>query len=106
VPRLRRTTSTTFQEQAERIQGYIRDKMPEWKTQYEGVETMTLAVMGCVVNGKAPHHQRSRRRPYGLAPYFGRRLYQVLDEDRPVKVIRMWTHSEEFGNRATCDRMN
>src|SRR5438132_2717253 len=46
-----RTTSTTFQELAERIQGHIRDKMPEWKTQYEGVETMTLAVMGCVVNG-------------------------------------------------------
>src|SRR5246500_1041697 len=46
-----RTTSTTFQELAERIQGYIRDKMPEWKTTHEGVEGMTLAVMGCVVNG-------------------------------------------------------
>ncbi len=46
-----RTTSSTFQEIAERIQGHIRDKMPEWKTRYEGVETMTLAVMGCVVNG-------------------------------------------------------
>jgi (E)-4-hydroxy-3-methylbut-2-enyl-diphosphate synthase len=46
-----RTTSTTFQELAERIQQYIRDRMPEWKTQYEGVEAMTLAVMGCVVNG-------------------------------------------------------
>src|ERR1700682_3814890 len=46
-----RTTSTTFQELAERIQGYIRDSMPVWKTQYEGVETMTLAVMGCIVNG-------------------------------------------------------
>jgi (E)-4-hydroxy-3-methylbut-2-enyl-diphosphate synthase len=46
-----RTTSTTFQELAERIQGYIRDKMPEWKAKHEGVETMTLAVMGCVVNG-------------------------------------------------------
>jgi (E)-4-hydroxy-3-methylbut-2-enyl-diphosphate synthase len=46
-----RTTSTTFQELAERIQGYIRDQMPVWKTTYEGVETMTLAVMGCVVNG-------------------------------------------------------
>jgi (E)-4-hydroxy-3-methylbut-2-enyl-diphosphate synthase len=46
-----RTTSTTFQELAERIQGYIREMMPEWKTRYEGVETMTLAVMGCVVNG-------------------------------------------------------
>lgn len=46
-----RTTSTTFQELAERIQGYIREMMPAWKTQYEGVETMTLAVMGCIVNG-------------------------------------------------------
>jgi (E)-4-hydroxy-3-methylbut-2-enyl-diphosphate synthase len=46
-----RTTSTTFQELAERIQGYIRDKMPEWRQQYEGVEEMTLAVMGCIVNG-------------------------------------------------------
>jgi len=46
-----RTTSTTFQELAERIQDYIRDRMPEWKTRHEGVETMTLAVMGCVVNG-------------------------------------------------------
>lgn len=46
-----RTTSTTFQELAERIQGYIREKMPEWKLQYEGVEEMRLAVMGCIVNG-------------------------------------------------------
>ncbi len=46
-----RTTSSTFQELAERIQAYIREMMPAWKTQYEGVETMTLAVMGCVVNG-------------------------------------------------------
>jgi (E)-4-hydroxy-3-methylbut-2-enyl-diphosphate synthase len=46
-----RTTSTTFQKLAERIQGYIRDSMPVWKTQYEGVESMTLAVMGCIVNG-------------------------------------------------------
>jgi (E)-4-hydroxy-3-methylbut-2-enyl-diphosphate synthase len=46
-----RTTSSTFQELAERTQAYIRERMPEWKTKYEGVETMTLAVMGCVVNG-------------------------------------------------------
>ena len=46
-----RTTSTTFQELAEQVQGYLRDMMPSWKKQYEGVETMTLAVMGCVVNG-------------------------------------------------------
>jgi (E)-4-hydroxy-3-methylbut-2-enyl-diphosphate synthase len=46
-----RTTSTTFQELAERTQDYIRERMPEWKATYQGVETMTLAVMGCVVNG-------------------------------------------------------
>jgi (E)-4-hydroxy-3-methylbut-2-enyl-diphosphate synthase len=46
-----RTTSSTFQELAERVQGYVRDQMPVWKNKYEGVETLTLAVMGCVVNG-------------------------------------------------------
>src|SRR5688572_21711157 len=46
-----RTTSSTFQELAERTQDYIREMMPVWKTRYEGVEDMTLAVMGCVVNG-------------------------------------------------------
>ncbi len=46
-----RTTSTFFQELAADIQTYVRDRMPEWKTQYDGVERMTLAVMGCVVNG-------------------------------------------------------
>ncbi|MBI3829012.1 MAG: flavodoxin-dependent (E)-4-hydroxy-3-methylbut-2-enyl-diphosphate synthase [Planctomycetes bacterium] len=46
-----RTTSTTFQELAENVQGYLRDKMPEWRAQFEGVEELKLAVMGCVVNG-------------------------------------------------------
>jgi len=46
-----RTTSTFFQEMAERIQGHLRDRMPEWKTRYPGVEDLTVAVMGCVVNG-------------------------------------------------------
>ncbi|MCC7126821.1 MAG: flavodoxin-dependent (E)-4-hydroxy-3-methylbut-2-enyl-diphosphate synthase [Acidobacteria bacterium] len=46
-----RTTSTTFQELAEAVQGYIREQMPAWKQRYDGVETLTLAVMGCVVNG-------------------------------------------------------
>ena len=46
-----RTTSTFFQELAADIQTYVRDQMPAWKTQYDGVERMTLAVMGCVVNG-------------------------------------------------------
>ncbi|HEY8238094.1 MAG TPA: flavodoxin-dependent (E)-4-hydroxy-3-methylbut-2-enyl-diphosphate synthase [Candidatus Limnocylindrales bacterium] len=46
-----RTTSTFFQEMAERIQGYLRDQMPGWQARYPGVESMTVAVMGCVVNG-------------------------------------------------------
>jgi (E)-4-hydroxy-3-methylbut-2-enyl-diphosphate synthase len=46
-----RTTSTTFQELAESIQGYIREKMPDWKQHYQGVEELKLAVMGCIVNG-------------------------------------------------------
>jgi (E)-4-hydroxy-3-methylbut-2-enyl-diphosphate synthase len=46
-----RTTSTFFQELADDIQSYVRRQMPEWKQRYEGVEEMTLAVMGCVVNG-------------------------------------------------------
>jgi (E)-4-hydroxy-3-methylbut-2-enyl-diphosphate synthase len=46
-----RTTSTTFQELASEIQGFIRESMPEWKTRYPGVETLNVAVMGCIVNG-------------------------------------------------------
>ena len=46
-----RTTSTTFQELAAAIQGYVRQRMPEWRRRYPGVETMSLAVMGCIVNG-------------------------------------------------------
>jgi (E)-4-hydroxy-3-methylbut-2-enyl-diphosphate synthase len=46
-----RTTSSTFQELAERIQGYLRAQMPHWRERYPGVEEMRVAVMGCVVNG-------------------------------------------------------
>jgi (E)-4-hydroxy-3-methylbut-2-enyl-diphosphate synthase len=46
-----RTTSTFFQEMAERIQRHLRERMPAWQARYPGVEGMTVAVMGCVVNG-------------------------------------------------------
>jgi (E)-4-hydroxy-3-methylbut-2-enyl-diphosphate synthase len=46
-----RTTSTTFQELARDIQDFIRDSMPDWKKRYPGVETLNVAVMGCIVNG-------------------------------------------------------
>jgi len=46
-----RTTSTVFQELADRIQSFVRDRMPEWRERYPGAETLNLAVMGCIVNG-------------------------------------------------------
>ncbi len=46
-----RTTSTFFRELADKIQTYLREQMPIWKSQYPGVESMTVAVMGCIVNG-------------------------------------------------------
>jgi len=52
-----RTTSTFFQELADKIQGYLREQMPIWRTRYPGVEEMTVAVMGCVVNGPGESKQ-------------------------------------------------
>ena len=46
-----RTTSTVFQELARDIQTYIRDEMPKWRRSHPGVETLNVAVMGCIVNG-------------------------------------------------------
>ena len=46
-----RTTSTLFQQIAKTVQDHVREKMPEWRLKYDGVENLTLAVMGCVVNG-------------------------------------------------------
>ena len=46
-----RTTSTTFQELARSIQDFIRDEMPAWKMRYPGVESLNVAIMGCIVNG-------------------------------------------------------
>jgi (E)-4-hydroxy-3-methylbut-2-enyl-diphosphate synthase len=52
-----RTTSTVFQELANRIQSYLREQMPEWRGRYPGVENMHVAVMGCVVNGPGESKQ-------------------------------------------------
>jgi (E)-4-hydroxy-3-methylbut-2-enyl-diphosphate synthase len=46
-----RTTSTFFQELAQKVQSHVRAKMPEWKITHPGAENLTLAVMGCIVNG-------------------------------------------------------
>jgi (E)-4-hydroxy-3-methylbut-2-enyl-diphosphate synthase len=52
-----RTTSTVFQELARSVQDMIGERMPEWRRQYPGVETLTLAVMGCIVNGPGESKQ-------------------------------------------------
>jgi len=53
-----RTTSTFFQDMADQIQNYLRERMPVWKEQYAGVESMKVAVMGCVVNGPGESKHR------------------------------------------------
>ena len=52
-----RTTSTLFQKMADQIQVYLRSQMPEWRNQYQGVEDLKVAVMGCVVNGPGESKQ-------------------------------------------------
>jgi (E)-4-hydroxy-3-methylbut-2-enyl-diphosphate synthase len=52
-----RTTSTVFQELARDVQGMIGERMPEWRRRYPGVETLSLAVMGCIVNGPGESKQ-------------------------------------------------
>jgi (E)-4-hydroxy-3-methylbut-2-enyl-diphosphate synthase len=87
-----RTTSTYFQELAERIQSYLVEQMPEWKKQYTGVEELKLAVMGCIVNGPG----ESKHANIGIslpgtfeepkAPvYVDGKLYTTLKGDRIVE---------------------
>jgi len=52
-----RTTSTYFQSLTLDVQNFVRERMPEWKMQFEGVENLSLAVMGCVVNGPGESKQ-------------------------------------------------
>jgi (E)-4-hydroxy-3-methylbut-2-enyl-diphosphate synthase len=52
-----RTTSTFFQSLARDVTDHVRDRMPEWKLRYEGVENLSLAVMGCIVNGPGESRQ-------------------------------------------------
>ncbi len=86
-----RTTSTFFQRMAEDIQQYLREQMPVWRARHPGVETMQVAVMGCVVNGPG----ESKHANIGIslpgtfeepkAPvYVDGRLYTTLKGDRIV----------------------
>jgi len=91
-----RTTSTYFQELAERIQSYLVASMPEWKRQYPGVEELKLAVMGCIVNGPG----ESKHANIGIslpgtfeepkAPvYIDGKLFTTLKGDRIVEEFQV-----------------
>ena len=91
-----RTTSTYFQELAERIQSYLVEQMPEWKKQYAGVEELQLAVMGCIVNGPG----ESKHANIGIslpgtfeepkAPvYMDGKLFTTLKGDRIVEEFQV-----------------
>ena len=73
-----RTTSTYFQELAQQIQSHVRHRMPHWRQQFRGVEDMTVAVMGCVVNGPG----ESRHANIGISlPGTGERAVAPVYED-------------------------
>ena len=89
-----RTTSTYFQQLAERIQHYVREQMPTWSKQYEGVEEMKLAVMGCVVNG--PGESKHANIGISLPGTFEEPKAPVFIDGRLVTTLRGESIAEEF----------
>jgi (E)-4-hydroxy-3-methylbut-2-enyl-diphosphate synthase len=89
-----RTTSTVFQELAQQIQSHIRQRMPDWRKQYVGVEDMTVAVMGCVVNGPG----ESKHANLGISlPGTGERPVAPVYEDGEKTVTLKGDHiAQEF----------
>jgi (E)-4-hydroxy-3-methylbut-2-enyl-diphosphate synthase len=89
-----RTTSTYFQTLADRIQRHLRERMPGWRDVYDGVEDMTVAVMGCVVNGPG----ESKRANIGISlPGTGERPVAPVYEDGAKTVTLKGEHiAEEF----------
>ncbi len=89
-----RTTSTYFQQLAQSIQSHVRARMPEWRKTYDGVEDMTVAVMGCVVNGPG----ESKHASIGISlPGTGERPVAPVYEDGEKTVTLKGDHiAEEF----------
>lgn len=89
-----RTTSSFFQELAQQIQGYIRNRMPEWHKDYAGVETMQVAVMGCVVNGPG----ESKHANIGISlPGTGEKpVAPVFEDGKKTVTLKGDTIAEEF----------
>ncbi len=89
-----RTTSTFFQSLADDIQGWLRNQMPVWRGQYEGVETMQVAVMGCIVNGPG----ESKHANIGISlPGTGESpAAPVFVDGKKVKTLRGETIAKDF----------
>jgi (E)-4-hydroxy-3-methylbut-2-enyl-diphosphate synthase len=89
-----RTTSTFFQELAQEIQAHIRHRMPEWRRSHEGVEEMTVAVMGCVVNGPG----ESKQANIGISlPGTGERpVAPVYEDGKKTLTLKGETIAREF----------
>jgi (E)-4-hydroxy-3-methylbut-2-enyl-diphosphate synthase len=81
-----RTTSTFFQDMADQIQNYLREQMPVWKTRHSGVEAMTVAVMGCVVNG--PGESKHANLGISLPGTFEEPVAPVYVDGKLVKTLR------------------
>ena len=81
-----RTTSTFFQEMAQQIEAYLRDKMPAWKGQFEGVEEMKVAVMGCIVNG--PGESKHANIGISLPGTFEEPVAPVYVDGKLIKTLR------------------
>jgi (E)-4-hydroxy-3-methylbut-2-enyl-diphosphate synthase len=89
-----RTTSTFFQEMAERIQAHLRDRMPEWRVEHPGVEELTVAVMGCVVNG--PGESKHANIGISLPGTFEEPVAPVFMDGRLDRTLRGDHIVEEF----------
>jgi (E)-4-hydroxy-3-methylbut-2-enyl-diphosphate synthase len=89
-----RTTSTFFQEMAERIQTHLRDRMPEWRAEHPGVEELTVAVMGCVVNG--PGESKHANIGISLPGTFEEPVAPVFMDGRLDRTLRGDHIVEEF----------
>jgi (E)-4-hydroxy-3-methylbut-2-enyl-diphosphate synthase len=89
-----RTTSTFFQEMADEIQTYLRQQMPKWKSTHPGVESMTVAVMGCVVNG--PGESKHSNIGISLPGTFEEPVAPVYVDGRLMTTLRGDTIVAEF----------
>jgi len=89
-----RTTSSFFQELAQRVEQYLRERMPEWRQRYPGVEQLKVAVMGCVVNG--PGESRHANIGISLPGTFEEPKAPVYVDGRLLKTLRGEHLAEEF----------